>query len=590
MLRLRRLGVGRPRNLAARARSLVDRLEQLAAACPEQVFLRSGARSLTFGEWNGQANRIAHWALRRRLGTGDTVAFYRAAPPELLAAWAGLAKVGVRSAFLPDGLHGVALESALELARARYLICGSQELAETQLVSPTRAAWIEIGCWREGARTWSEPELPAGVRDFGRELSGMPNADLERRGPHALRSDAPATLLWSVTETGDFRALRVPERGLLAEAQRLATAAGYGPDDVLYGALPLWHPAGLISLVGSALVAGASVVLPRNPLPARVLDDCRSFEVTSLHYSEEFARLLLFESPRESDREHSLRTLVGSGLRADLWERLAKRFGIARILELHRTEDGRVALWNLEGRAGAVGRLPLRRFSGIALVCIDPESGEPVRDSEGRCVECGIGEPGELVCEIEDAGVATSYLAEDIEEATLARSVRQADDRWRRSGDLVRRDRDGFCVFLGRVSERFEWRGTEVLPEELAAALRNFEPVQMASVYGVEVPGESGRAVMAAMVLTESAHFDPDAFYEFAERSLPAAQLPAFVRIEAEPDLDPLFRARVRSRIEAGWDPEQSQAPVFVRTEEHRSYERMTPMICALIRNGRRTI
>ncbi len=587
-LRLLRLGRGRSRRRTTRARGLVDRIEQLAAACPDRVFLRSGSRSLRFGQWNEQANRVAHWSARRGLVPGDVVAFCHARPLELLVGWAGLAKAGVVPALLPDSLRGAELESALELARARFLICGSGDLTDAPLLSRQAAGRVEVGIWREDKRAWTDPELSPGIRDFGRELGGMPNANPDRRGAGAARLRDPAALLWEAAETGGARAIRFTHAALLAEGVRLAAAAGYTSDDVLYSVLPLWHPAGLVGTVGAALAAGASLVLPESFAPERVLDDCRSFGVSSLHYSEEFARLLLFASPRQSDREHSLRTLVGSGLRADLWEPLSKRFGIPRILELHRTEDGRAALWNLEGHAGAIGRLPLRRFSGVGLIRIDPESGEPERDAAGRCVECGTGEAGELVCEIGESSVGVSYLSEDDEEKSRVRGVRRSGDLWRRSGDLVRRDREGFCWFLGRVSERFHWRGVEVLPEELAAALRSCERVRMAQVYGVEAPDERGRAVMAALVLAESADFEPEAFFRFVARAVPAAQAPSFVRIEAGPDLDPVFRARVRSWIEAGWDPEQSAAPVFVRDEDRRTYERVTPMICALIRKGRR--
>ena len=180
------------------------------------------------------------------------------------------------------------------------------------------------------------------------------------------------------------------------------------------------------------------------------------------------------------------------------------------------------------------------------------------------------------------------YLSEDHEAQTQLRGVRRSRDLWRRSGDLVRRDRDGFCSLLGRVSERIHWRGGEGFPEELAALLREFEGVRMAQVYGVEVPDEPGRAVMAKLALAESLDFEADGFFEFGAGVVPAVEGPIFVRVEAEPDLDQVFGQPVRSQIEVGWDPDRSAAPIFVRDEERRTYERVTPMICALIRKGRR--
>ena len=77
--------------------------------------------------------------------------------------------------------------------------------------------------------------------------------------------------------------------------------------------------------------------------------------------------------PRE--RAHRLRLCCGNGLRADVWEKFQARFDIPRILEFYAATEGNVSLYNVEGKVGAIGRVPpflAHRFP-LALVKFDAD-------------------------------------------------------------------------------------------------------------------------------------------------------------------------------------------------------------------------
>ena len=65
-----------------------------------------------------------------------------------------------------------------------------------------------------------------------------------------------------------------------------------------------------------------------------------------------------------------------------MWEKFQKRFAIPRILEFYASTEGNVSLYNVEGKVGAIGRVPsflTHRFP-LALVKFDAATGEPARD------------------------------------------------------------------------------------------------------------------------------------------------------------------------------------------------------------------
>src|SRR5437899_2362043 len=114
--------------------------------------------------------------------------------------------------------------------------------------------------------------------------------------------------------------------------------------------------------------------------------------------------------------------------------------------------------------------------------------------------------------------------------------------------------------------------------------------VTEANVYGVEVPGEDGRAGMAALVLAEGARFDGAALYARAEQHLPAYARPAFVRLVPEMDVTGTLKQRKLALVAEGYDPARVGDPLFVRDDAARAYLPLTAAVLAELRDGRRRL
>ena len=196
-----------------------------------------------------------------------------------------------------------------------------------------------------------------------------------------------ALLIYTSGTTGLPKAANVSHRRLLEWSFWFAGLMNTGPDDRMYDCLPMYHSVGGVVATGAVLVRGGSVLIREKFSAHQFWDDVLDWDCTLVQYIGELCRYLVNapENPRE--RAHHIRMCCGNGLRADVWEKFQKRFAIPRILEFYASTEGNVSLYNVEGKVGAIGRIPsflTHRFP-LALVKFDAATGEPVRDQRGFC-------------------------------------------------------------------------------------------------------------------------------------------------------------------------------------------------------------
>jgi fatty-acyl-CoA synthase len=280
-------------------------------------------------------------------------------------------------------------------------------------------------------------------------------------------------------------------------------------------------------------------------------------------------------------------------MRADVWEKFQSRFGIPKILEFYAATEGNVSLYNVEGKVGAIGRVPpfLKHRFPLALVKFDDAAGAPLRDGSGRCIRCAAGEAGEAIGRIKsgkqasDAGGAFEGYSNAVEtERKILRDVFEPGDAWYRTGDLMRMDSAGFYYFVDRIGDTFRWKGENVATSEVADAIMTFPGIAEAVVYGVAVPGTEGAAGMAALV----GHGDLDlaGLRRHLAQNLPAYARPLFLRIKKDIDITSTFKHKKSDLARDGFDPAAMSDTLYFDDPERKAYVPLDAMLHGHILTG----
>jgi fatty-acyl-CoA synthase len=566
------------------ARTFADVVDDVASRHGDQPALLSGGESLTYRALVERSRRYARWALAQGLGKGDVVALMMGNRPEYVAIWLGLTRAGTTVALLNTNLAGPALAHCVDVVAPRHAIAAADLVDTLASSAPWRKAapqiWIhgEKAVAAMGAATSANgcneschyPRIDETVANF----DGGPLAAAERP---ALTIEDQALFIYTSGTTGLPKAANINHFRLMLLSLGFAGVMDARPDDRMYDCLPMHHTSGGVCAIGAMLTVGGTVVIREKFSAREFWDDVVRHRCTLFMYIGELCRYLVNSAPHSLERAHRLRLACGNGLRADVWPAFKQRFAIPAILEFYAATEGNVALFNFEGRPGAVGHIPwyLKKTFPTAILRFDVEKEAPFRNMRGFCEDAMLGEVGEAAGRIlndpaKPASRFEGYSDAAESERKILRDVFVPGDCWFRTGDLMRRDADGYYYFIDRIGDTFRWKGENVSTTQVAEILCSFDGILEANVFGVAVPGYDGRAGMAAVVCEPD--IDLLALRSHLAARLPDYARPVFLRIRGEIEVTATFKQRKIALVKEGFDPARIGDALYVDDPESRAF------------------
>ncbi|MFY8089522.1 MAG: AMP-binding protein, partial [Rubrivivax sp.] len=493
--------------------------------------------------------------------------------PAFFHAWLALAKLGAVASFLNTNVSGKPLQHALAATGATRVIVGEECLSLFDAALPLPPLWL-----------WPDPENPAPESLRARcavDIQALCAGQATTNPPAAWRSGLvagdPAVYIFTSGTTGLPKAAIISHARWLITGDVMQVTMDIGPQDCFYTFLPLYHGAASLSAGATAIAAGASLALRRKFSRRDFWSDVRRYRVTVCQYVGEICRFLLSVPAQADDHRHGLRKMVGAGLSPEVWEQWVQRFGPMDIFEGWGSTEANTNTLNVDNRVGSCGRVPFWEKTNLRIVRYDPHTQQHVRGPDGYLQLCDTDEPGEAIGMIVDlpdvaAGRFEGYTSAQATEAKILRNVFRQGDAWWSSGDLLRCDRDGYCWFVDRIGDTFRWKSENVSTAEVTDLLGEYPGLDAITVYGVKVPGQEGRAGMAALVLAPGETFDPQAFYRLTAERLPRYAAPLFLRLSPRADMTGNYKLRKVDLQRQGWDVTQTRDPLYVRDDAARAY------------------
>lgn len=505
--------------------NLIERIATHAASTPDKVAVSCDGRTLTYGQLQADAARIAGALVARGLLAGDRAAILAGNSIDYVSAWVGILAARLCVVPLPTMVTPQAITAMLADSGARALFASRETvglLADWESVAPPDMVRVALGPsmpgWLDGDSFASPLKPPARDREIRPEdafniiyssgTTGLPKGIVHA---HALRANS---------------AIAMGSRGFHGEARTLITTALYSNWSM--GALiyTLWH-------------GGCASILTRFTVRA-CLEACVSEKITIIYLVPVQIARILDDPEFDSFSLGSLtcKWCAGSPLPANRKRELLRRWpgGLVEIYGM--TEGAPFTLLDADrhpDKLESVGRA-------------DPPDDIKIIDDADH--EVGANTVGEIV------GRTRSVMLGYHNRQPESRAILWLDSQGQayfRSGDLGRLDGDGFLYVLDRKKDMIISGGFNIYACDIEAVLLTHPMVSEAAVVGI--PSDRwGESPAAAVVLRYPGAVTPDELTAWSNARLGKAQrLVRVAMMESLPrgSLDKVLKREVRQRLQS---------------------------------------
>lgn len=487
--------------------------------------------SRTFGELAVQSGRLAGVLAQAGLGRGDAVGVMMRNDPAFVETVLALSRLGAVFVPIDPRARGAKLRHLLSLSRCAAVVVSDvvEGEARTDLIAAGVAVWV--------ARTED------GGNDGGRSLDEAVAAYTGPLPGFAIDDPSkPWSIAFTSGTTGD-------PKGLVLRLSRMLGYRGivknfdYRQSDVTYTGLSLTHGNAQVVTLFPALWGEVDhAVLSPWFTTSRLWEICGRFGATTWSNLGGLAAGVLNRQPTRWDKNHRVRQVVSAGMPADIWTTFEKRFGV-RVLEWYGTMEGGFAVNPIRvGPLGSMGQPPANLYE------------MEVHDDRG--VALPPGEDGELVVRPTGQEAVVEYIGDP------DASGKKVRDGWMRTGDIVRRDVDGWLYYQRRRDDTGLRRLGEFISSGFVSrTIAELDDVDDVAVYGRPAKsGAPGEIELVAAITPVGASVDLARLWAHCLKALEPSHVPDYVQVLSELPATASGKVLTRALAQLLTDPQTTHA------------------------------
>ena len=489
-------------------------LENSAARFPDKTALICDNKRLTYRQLNDSADQLAAALIAKGIKRQDRVVIFLENSIESVISLYGILKAGAIFVILNPGMKAGKINFIFKDSGARAVITHAvkESILKVALSDVSEMEHI-IWCGKSPA-----------VGPFG-EIKTSTTWDSQFSGAHTgsprlgykIIDIDLATIIYTSGSTGEPKGVISAHCNVVAAATSITTYLENSADDIVLNTLPLSFDYGLyqafmVPLFGGTLVLEKSFVFPIKTIELLVKEKVTGFPIVPTMA----AILSQMDSLPKFDLS-SLRYIsnTAAALHVSYIKKLQSQFPGVTIFSMYGLTECKRTLYlppeELERRPSSVG---------IAI----PNEEVFIFDDQGK--ELGPGEIGELV--VRGSNVMQGYWNRPEETAKTFRPGRYRGEVFLYTGDLFKKDDEGFLYFVGRKDDMIKTKGERVSPKEIENCLCSMPGVVEAAVLGV--PDDIlGQAVRAYIVTVKETTLTSDQIMKYCSTHLEPFMVPKYV-------------------------------------------------------------
>ena len=432
--------------------SIINIFNELLVSNPTKTIAINN-RTMTYLEIDKLSNKIARWGLAIGLASTTSVPLILDNCPEYISVWLGLSKIGVTTALIPTTLSGKDLINSISMAlqtsnlyqgQSHTIIVGNNYKAKIDEIKHTLAKKFYIQyCGYEIDVNNDLNNKVSKISGFNATIKDHLDTPVSLSYINNITYNDTLFYLYYLAQSENIKVIKLVKISHLrftVDGYWLKLLYNINNTDSIYIPISLSCNTS-ISAISLAFQTKLNIALRNSFSAPHYFSDCHKFSCNIGVYNKELCNSMIKTNPSLHDTNHPVKLLLGSGLNTEIWKAFITRFGI-NIGEFYYSIDGNIKLFNTTGKIGAIGYLPwsLRKMGLIKILKLATDNKSIIRNKNGRCLECNLGETGVLISK-------SNELLETSETYETIKNVFKQGDVWIRTGELVKRDKSGYFYF-----------------------------------------------------------------------------------------------------------------------------------------------
>ena len=471
-------------------------LDLRAEQYPDRVMMSIAGIEVTFEQMRRRSWAAAKVLTDLGVGRGDCVALYTATCPEWVYFWLGAARIGAVSAAVNAANKGDFLLHTLRLSQAKVILTDAERRARVDEVAGELHTLTEV----------IQTDSLRGALEQGTG-GALPD--------HSAAVGEVGSLFFTSGTTGPSKAVATSWHYLFSVAATVASAWEFGPGEVLWTAMPLFHLSAAPSVLAPMLVGGTTV-LAEAFHPGEVWDDVRAHGAIGFAGAGAMISMLQNLPADSADAQLPLRFISAAPIDAHSYHDIERRYGCRIVTMYGMTEAFPIAV------------------KGVADAGVPGTSGRPnpnfevrIVDAEGNSVPAGT--VGEITCRPNYPHVMSEgYVRHGASQLAL-----DAHRDWFHTGDLGKLDSEQNLTYVDRLKDSLRRRGENISSVELETVVMRHPAVLEAAAVGV--PSQLGEDdVLLIVTVTPGATLDYPELLDFCAARMPYFWVPRFVEVVSE--------------------------------------------------------
>ena len=517
------------RSYPAHRYTLNSMLASRAAVAGEREFLWFQGETVSYAQALDHVGRAV--TMLRGLGVtpGDRVAVMSANHPSTVFLLLALARLGSTLVTVNPDYTTSEARYVLEHAEVAGIVCSPESLSTARAACDglARTPWFMLNARATGAPDAALPVMADVLRALAPDTAGDDG-----------QADATCVFIYTSGTTGFPKGVMHSQRNVVMAGEGFVERMHLQPEDRMLCILPMFHVNAICYSLGGALAAGATLVLEPRFSASRFWPVVKASGATQVNTIAAATSILMRRPRHEYVPGHRLTKIYGAPFDAETYRVYNNEFSVPDLIEGYGMSEIPGVLNNpFDGvrKIGSMGRPSLHPDRSIAF------SQMRVVNDEGQPV--GEGEVGEL--EVRTPIVMQGYYRDPEQTAAAFR------DGWFVTGDLGRRDADGYFWFVARKKDIIRKRGENISGAQIDAVVNSHPEVVNSAA--IPVPSDLGEDdILVAVVQRPGAQLTAQHIAAWCRQRLAPFKVPRYVVFVDELPLTPTQRvAKYKMRGDA---------------------------------------